>query len=415
MTRLAIPSRRSTPFEESVLVAWLIGFAPFILLVMTWDPQGASSVWAYNFREHALPILAVEGLVVGIAAVSGLIPWLRQTPLFLRIAIAGWLIVAFSSAIFVAGSPRSTALTAIWLLHGGFAASVAFFCNRNDLLQRHLLRALQVGFVVYALAIAYFAFQVEGPIYWITDIPGLGNLRRVAAYATILAGLAIGLGARSIGWLPLATGVLAFSTAFWTGSRATLPAVVAAAIVAIAIFPKARNWRTIFNLVFSSLVGLAIALAVPFQAGVGNGALRPFTDTADNGRFRIWSLSLEAISQSPFIGHGEGRTAWVLPDNPLTKEDFQSHPHNFFLQLLMAWGVIGTAFVLVIAGWLATLLYRAGQNATTLPFVMGAGALTAHAMVDGALYDVAPVFLFAACVGAACATSKDIGTSTAGT
>ena len=57
----------------------------------------------------------------------------------------------------------------------------------------------------------------------------------------------------------------------------------------------------------------------------------------------------------------------------------------------MAWGRIGTAFVAVIAGWLAHVLYRAGRTPEGLPFVLAAGAVTAHAMVDGALYDVAPV------------------------
>jgi O-antigen ligase len=103
---------------------------------------------------------------------------------------------------------------------------------------------------------------------------------------------------------------------------------------------------------------------------------------------------------APWFGHGEGQTASVLPDNPFVFDDFQAHPHNVVLQLLMAWGLIGTAFVAVIAGWLALGLYRAGQSAEGLPFVLAAGAITAHAMIDGALYDVAPVFLFAACVGA---------------
>jgi O-antigen ligase len=396
-------------FTEARLFALLIGFAPVVILFLTWDPNGASSRTAMGIREYALPILAVEGLIVGLAALSGLFSWLIKAPRYILLAAVGWLMVAFYTAIFVAIDPRlSIFLTAIWVLQGLFAASVAYLCRTARLNSTELALALMSGFVVYAIAAALFALQLDNEINWVTDMPGLGNLRRVAAYATAIAGISLGVLVWPHGWLAFAAASAAFFTAFWTGSRATVLAVAAAVVAATFLFPRARNTRMLAGVLVAGSIGFALALAFPVDPGQGNDEARVLADVGDNGRFRIWGNTVQAIMDSPWVGYGEGQTAHVLPDNPDVIDDFQAHAHNFFLQLLIAWGLVGTAFVLVIAGWLAALLYRAGQTTEGLPFVLGAGALAAHAMVDGALYDVAPVFLFATCVGAGAATRVNV-------
>jgi O-antigen ligase len=386
---------------EARLLALLIGLAPVLVLALTWDSHGVSSRFAMGVREYALPILAVEGIVVGVATLAGLVRWLISAPRYILAAAAGWLVVAFYTAFFVAHhSALSIFLTIIWILHALFAAAVAFLCRASKLSGSDIASALLWGFIVYAIAVAVFALQVDNQIEWVTDVPGLGNLRRVSAYATAIAGLSVGALIWPRGWLAFIAAIAAFCTAFWTGSRATSLAVAAAVIAAGLIFPVARNKRLLLGLLLAECIGFLLALAFPTLGGSGNDAVRAVLDVSDNGRLAIWSDSFRAIMNSPWLGYGEGQTAFVLPDNPHLVEDFHAHAHNFLLQLLMAWGLIGTAFVAVIAGWLARLLYRAGQAAEGLPFVLAAGAITAHAMIDGALYDVPPVFLFAACVGA---------------
>jgi O-antigen ligase len=386
---------------EARLLALLIGFAPVIVLLLTWDPDGASSRTAMGIREYALPMLAAEGIVVGLAALSGLARWMTGAPKIILAAAAGWLAIALYTAIFVAVDPRlSVFLTSIWVLHGLFAAAVAFLCRTARLDSSELAIALMAGFIVYALAAAWFGLQLDQPINWVTDMPGLGNLRRVAAYATIIAGLSVGALIWPRRWLALAAATAAFFTAFWTGSRATALAVAVAVVAAALVFPGARNKRLLVGVLLAELVGFALAFAFPAGPGAGNDELRAVLEMSDNGRFRVWSNCVHAIMNSPWLGYGEGQTAHVLPDNPNLVDDFQAHAHNLVLQWMMAWGLVGTALIAVIAGWLAGLLYQAGRTAEGLPFVLAAGAITAHAMVDGALYDVAPVFLFAACIGA---------------
>src|SRR6188474_2569284 len=90
---------------EARLLAFLIGFAPVLVLVLTWDSHGVSSQFAMGIREYALPILAVEGIVIGIATLSGLYRWLVSAPRYILVAAAGWLVVAFYTAFFVAINP----------------------------------------------------------------------------------------------------------------------------------------------------------------------------------------------------------------------------------------------------------------------------------------------------------------------
>jgi hypothetical protein len=396
--------------REPLVLAWLIGLAPVVILLLTWDRHGASSVWARTIREYALPMLAIEAIVIGVASLAGLFRWTWTAPAVILVAAAGWLIVAFGTAWFVAGYPRlSLFLTFVWVLHALFGAAVAFLCGKGKLDPVELAPAIIAGFIIYALAAAIFALQADPTINFVADMPGLGNLRRLAAYATLAGALALGMFLWGRRWLALVAATLAFFTVFWTGGRATTPAILAAVMAAFVLFPSARDRSLPIGALLAALIGLVLALAFPADAGKGNDAVRVLADTSDNGRIRLWRESVRAIAAAPVFGHGEGQTALVLPDNPNLKDDFQAHPHNFFLQSLMAWGVVGTVFVLVLAGWLAILLHRAGRSRAALPFVIGAGALAVHAMVDGALYDVAPVYLFAACVGAACSVGIKSG------
>jgi hypothetical protein len=390
--------------SEERFLAFAIGFAPLLVLLLTWDSDGASSQWAMTVREYALPMIAIEGMTIGVASLAGLWRWTLSAPRFILAAVGGWVAVAYFTAAFVAVDQRlSLFLTSIWLLHAGFGAAVTFLCNSSRLDPRCVVLALMTGFIAYAAAVAAFGLQLNHPIMWVTDIPGLGNIRRVAAYATVIGGLSVG----ALAWphyrLAFISAVAAFFTGFWMGSRATAPAIIFAVAAALVFLPASRSGRLVTGALAAVIGGFVLALAYPVEPGVGNGELRAVFETSGNGRELIWRNSITAIAKAPWLGHGEGQTAYALPDNPLIVNDFQAHPHNLFLQSLMAWGLIGFACLLPIAIWLAGLLYRAGQTTERLPLVVAAGALTVNAMVDGALYDVAPVFLFAACVGLACA------------
>ena len=67
------------------------------------------------------------------------------------------------------------------------------------------------------------------------------------------------------------------------------------------------------------------------------------------GRSEMWALSLQAMSASPWFGLGP--YGYFFIEN----RSYGDQPHNFLIQFLVEWGVIGTllllfALILVLKG-----------------------------------------------------------------
>jgi hypothetical protein len=75
--------------------------------------------------------------------------------------------------------------------------------------------------------------------------------------------------------------------------------------------------------------------------------------------------------------------------------------HDVFLQVLLAWGVVGLACVAVLGVWYlarSIAVVRGGGPDTIAP-LMAVLALASLSVIDGSLYHVLPVSIFAACAG----------------
>jgi hypothetical protein len=74
------------------------------------------------------------------------------------------------------------------------------------------------------------------------------------------------------------------------------------------------------------------------------------------------------------------------------------HPHDIFLQLLLAWGLAGLLLASIV-GFGAARRIIGQTNEQTFPLCAAACILAAYSLIDGALYNVHPVAIFAACIG----------------
>jgi len=407
---------------DRLLIPALIGFGPTLILLLTWDPQGVTTFGSRAIREYAMPIIAIEGLVIGLAALEGLFAWLWRSrpPRLVLLCLAGWAAVAWGTAVLVAPFERfSLFMTGLWMVHGLFGLAVAFLAMRAKFDARHLFTAMLVGFCAYALGFAVFAFQVDDParFRWLFDMPGLGHLRRSGIYATAILGLCVG--GFAIWRTRLALAILACAAGFflvvWSGSRGPIPALLAATAIGLMLFPAMRKPRVLLLLGLAAAAGIALALLFPIPTGApaggaggagGAGAAeladrlggsRLVADQSTSGRADFWRAIVERIEERPWFGHGEGQTAFVL------QRQWVANAHNLVLQLLFAWGIVGTLFVAVPAAWVAKFVVVEARRRQGLivPFFCGATALLAQSMVDGTIYDVASTCLFAACVGTA--------------
>lgn len=110
------------------------------------------------------------------------------------------------------------------------------------------------------------------------------------------------------------------------------------------------------------------------------------------------------IAQRPWSGWGEAQFGTL----------FQSRfaqPHNSLLQIMLAWGVAGLALVAVLATMLAKRLRRniRPQNA---PLMFAIANLAAFSLIDGSLFHVQSVSIFALCLGLLAADDGDEGGDT---
>ena len=127
---------------------------------------------------------------------------------------------------------------------------------------------------------------------------------------------------------------------------------------------------------------------------------RTITQTVESGdistgRTQIWLNALGAIRERPIFGYGENQMTTVAPFGTL------GQTHNVILQILLAWGAVGLACVAVLAIWfLARSLPVVRRDAADLlPPFMAMLALASLATIDGSLFHVIPVSIFAACAG----------------
>jgi O-antigen ligase len=117
----------------------------------------------------------------------------------------------------------------------------------------------------------------------------------------------------------------------------------------------------------------------------------------DTGRLAIWRDAVREIAAHPLFGHGpEG---YALSD---CCETWITHPHNFILQLLMEFGLVGCSAALLLAvravslmgaarGFLKLVMASPTNRVLTSTLV----AYLALGLIDGMLYFVVPLMHFA--------------------
>lgn len=376
-----VSSKRSTQF----FLAWAFGLAPVFLILITWSP-GGQPWW---IKTYALPVAAVELMVVATALVKGLrIRLTRPVAALLALLMVAW-ITAFRAP----DIGEAVLMTDFWTLHVLFGFAVARLFESES-----FVWAILTGFVASMFALAIFAINAPSDLDWIGELPGLGNPRAFAIYAAVAIGLAVAVAARGNIW---ASGIMvvAFSFIFWSGSRGPLLATSGALAASACLAPALRTPKVWGAFVASAVTGFLIATIIGSPAALF-GVAR-MTDTGDNGRVGIWRTTIDLISRRPIFGYGEGQTQYFV------HVPWTMHPHNIVLQILLAWGVAGLGIILGLSWWVVRNL-RGRLDNDNLPLVVGALVLLFYSMIDGAIYNVHTAALFAALLGLMLAPKRNI-------
>ncbi|MBA3676729.1 MAG: O-antigen ligase family protein [Sphingosinicella sp.] len=349
---------------------------------------------ARSIKELALPVLLVEFIVIGLAVVER--PKADWKLNAVWVSLAGLVAIAWVTAITAPQPVAGMIRTALWMIHLAFGISISHLARREPSLPEDMPKALMVGFLGLTLLFVIFAAIVNRPDYdWITNIPAYGNIRWFGYFAAV----AIALSAPGVERgrkLAFVACTLAFAIAFWTGSRGALASTLIGIAGAALFFPTLRRFafwgRFGAGFSFGLLLSLGLDAAFPIQ-----GAARIVSEASGimggSGRVELWFATLQNIALRPWFGWGEGQVGFMSG-----RELGVGHPHNFILQVVHAWGLAGAALLILPAAWLARLVLRP-PDPRALSLNCAVIVLAAFSMIDGTLFHVHSLAIFAACVG----------------
>lgn len=374
------------------LVAWSFGLAPVVLFLLTWTDQ--FTPLQQSARALGLPILAAELAITLLSLREGFrLPSPHFLPLALLVALG---LVAWGTAVTAPFPAVALLRTGTWTIHLFFALALVSMAQRRMLDLGQLPVAVQTGFLlVFALLVIFVATTDQTADERIWGLPAFGNIRWFAEYAAGVVGLAASGFLRG-NRFALSAATMAFILLFWTGGRGGIAAALAGMVACTLLFEAFRSRRVWGRLLMSLVLGGALSVVLTALLPIEGQTI---ARDGSSGRMELWRATIDSIALRPWFGWGDGQT--IRFSVRLLGAAFPQ-PHNIVLQLLHAWGIVGTLLCLALAIWIAPRFVRSNR-AEAAPFQLSALTIAFHSFVDGSLYHVHSVALFALCVAAAIA------------
>jgi O-antigen ligase len=396
-------------FTWGVAIMLLAGIPAFHMLA-TWDWDSSFTPVNEALRHYSMPVMWLELTILFFSSRAG---W-HPSDHFLGLPVtARWLFALLGISILVttvsaSHSPVISALFALrYVLHMMLLSCLIFliFKDSGFDLRQWTIR-LSSGAAIYLFLLVIFCTFVPNSdnFEWLFGIPSATNIRQIGNLLALLAlaPTVIFLFDRSrstmLSALVLVTAIMIFI--MWSGTRgALLGLTVAVAFASALMWDKiARN--RIALLALASMVALGISTLLPIPSGE-YGIIRMAgsfqTEDASSGRLKMWSEAIAAIQNAPLFGYGSGtyrENMLLLNGNPY------NHPHNFILQFVYDWGLIGGTMALSLLAWFGLAVLRATSSQADERFLSLAGltCLIATALIEGTLFHPLPIIVAIACM-----------------
>jgi O-antigen ligase len=392
----------------------IIASVPFLQGLLTWSWDGQLSGGQALTRILSLGTVAAEMLIlmIGIRGGFTLQPALARAPRPVKILLAIWFLSAVTAMMIGHGSlliPAFILLRYI-LICMAFAAMVHILKEAPDYDLHKWFAILMAGGGVYLISLIFFALLVPEPLVfpWGSGLPSATNIRHIGNYLAILAIAPTALfliGGNKWNWPALAALTAMVTFIAWSGSRAAILGLIICTIAGWFFTRPHVPYKKLLALGGSYAGGLALSLVIPNPSATFGlfrffGTLQPGVDSS-SGRIEIWQNTITQILQQPWLGHGAGRFSTNM--GKLYGYDLDN-PHNFALQYLYDWGIMGGGAALALLAWLGLLIYRARHNQPIVVFssIAGYAILLFIGQLEGMLYHplkmllviamIAPVF-----------------------
>ena len=309
-------------------IFWLLG--PLILLIERSPADAWLTICAVTFAARA--VLRREG------------NWLKV--FWVRAVFAFWGVCLLSAAL--SEMPTySLGEAFIWIRFPLFAMATCFWLATD----KRLLFAM-IGMTVLGMSLMTGILIAEvlivghntGRLSWPYGdlVPGYYLSKACLPVLCLLVSLYVKEKLPNSAWIAL---VLTFvvSATLLTGERINALIVVCASILSFLVSkPKIQKLiASVFSLVFPLLLLAYMTPQILYRFGSNFFTELPFD--GQSAYLRVWRGALELYWSSPFIGIGPDnyRNLCVESGVGLSKIDCHTHPHQFYLQILVETGLLG--------------------------------------------------------------------------
>lgn len=379
---------------------WLLVIAihPLLRVLILAEPSAEMTEIQVAERFLWFSFWVVEAIVIIVAARSDfrVVPCFRALPPAVRVLVAIWLAVMSLATLNAAFSPPAFRSAATWLLHGLFALAFWHLAKRDRNFEYTFDRFARIfpGITVLAGLVsmgAIYSIGLSSTYPFGTDIPGFSNIRHSGYIFAPAIALCLGrLATSPHQWRTTVLLALNVALCLWFGSRGPFLGLIVGLVVAWILFSNFRRRTFWIHSLLSTATGAILSVIVPSPDDPAFNALRRFfgggTDLEGftSGRTEVWKDAIRLIADRPLFGYGGEQFQYVSP----VAANVSRHPHNFALQAIFDWGVIGGgAFLILLAFGVGSAL-KLHQDLTPAGRValFGAACMLGYALVDGILF-----------------------------
>ncbi|WP_284123822.1 O-antigen ligase family protein [Parerythrobacter aestuarii] len=295
--------------------------------------------------------------------------------------------VIFLFAIVISSTIMSTRMAAtltmglMTVIHGLFALAVYHLFMQTRSRSPDLFLSLHgLGLAVLALYTAWWfatpppASEVMGGVIeWRSAVPSFISVRHLGSWTgAIAAGFAIQIlfchRDEELGWEHFFY-FLAAAITIWSGTRAAILAIVAVVIIMTIALRRLPAMRNVGRAAL--LTGLALLAAWLFLWEQDSAFYLWYPGDMDgmveatSGRTNLWLRGIALWVESPWFGWGTGAYFWEAePGN-------QTQPHNFLIQFLVSWGLVGALAATWLVGRGIVAVHKAALAAPAYLGVLG--------------------------------------------
>lgn len=409
---LPLPARlRAADLTPVAIIAILVGIV--MPLVAAWFYPTYTHMMSDPVVEwtrlQEIPFVICEALIVLWALYRGM--ELRFfAPLVPRdCLIAGgiFMLGLWGSTLLVSKVPATSLMISLsYIVHILFAFSVYYLtAPGKETARDHFSVALGLGLIGLAF-LTGFRF-ILGPVLdnlpvsqidWASAIPGFISVRHFGSWtgAVVAIFAAILMGRRDDA--PLSRYdfffFLSMTMTIWSGTRAAVLALAVSCAIMVLSMWRLPTLRMIGRLsILSGAAALLAFILLPYghpafllfeywDKNIAQNVLAN-ADQISSGRMSLWHGTYMKWLQAPWFGWGSGSTFWEVHELGWT----HTQPHNFILQFLISWGIVGAAGALwLLARTTVAAHRRVLANPSMWPLLAGLYALLVMAMLEGMLH-----------------------------